>query len=97
MTQDGCRGAPAELTWQPAAAEPPRTARDAAGKCRRPSARPDAVAAWRGSPANTPGDRRAAGTGFQVAAGWPQQCCGREVSDGERAADSDLDAPARSG
>src|SRR5205809_2902000 len=61
----------AASTRQPTVAGLPRSGRDAAGRCRPPTAWPDAVAAWRGSPADTEAARRAAGTGSRVAAAAP--------------------------
>jgi len=58
-------------TRRPTVAGLPRSGRDAAGRRRPPTAWPDAVAAWPGSPADTAAARRAAGTGPQVAPAAP--------------------------
>ena len=60
--------APRLRSRQPARAGLPRSGRDAAGRCPAPTARPDAAAAWRGTPADTAAARRAAGTGSRAAA-----------------------------
>src|SRR5207253_9270419 len=66
--QNGSDTDAAASTRQPTVAGLPRSGRDAAGRRRPPTAWPDAVAAWRGSPADTAAARRAAGTGSRVAA-----------------------------
>jgi hypothetical protein len=66
-----CCSHPRSSTGQPTAARLPRSGRDAGGRCRPPTAWPDAVAAWRDSPADTVAARRAAGRCQpRAAVGW---------------------------
>ena len=76
-----------QFTNVPTASGLPRSDHDAAGRCLPPNVRPDALAAWRGSRADTAVGRHAAGTGSLAAAALAQHRRGSEVSDREHIAD----------